>query len=289
VASERDVPAVFFLNLETLVVTMVADAPDLGGDLLVWNDRLYLSNSDGDEIVVFELTASVTDDTITATRIDALTSEFYEGPTNLTLYQEEFLYSVNSISTHSGEVFEEYDAAYASIGGPPKLLSEISLGLLQPGGLVAATNGPVFYLTDLFFGGVRVVDATTGDLFVLSLNSGYLQKTSYGIDLDSATETLFIAGTELVRNGMEGSIFVMNALTGEPIVTCSIIEDFYPTDIAILGDTVYATNSLGSNLVAINVTAAVMNGTCETEIIDLPDAVFTFTDFDVETILGTFC
>jgi hypothetical protein len=288
IASENGKTGLYFMNPETLDIVMLAEAPELGGDLLVFGQHLYMSDSEVNEIAVFAL--SSVNGTVSATRVDTLTSEYYQGPTYLTLFQDQFLYSVNSIGTDTGDDFDEYSAVFSPIGtsvdpAPIPLLSEIPLGLMHPGGIVAASSGPVIYVTNLFFGGVRVVDLTTGELFVLHPNSRYLAKTVYGLDLEKETETLFIAGTELVENLLEGRIYVLDAVTGEQIVACSIDEDFYPTDIAIVGDKAYATNSLGSNLVSISVSAAV-NGTCETEILDLPEEVFNFTLFDIETVLG---
>jgi WD40 repeat protein len=290
IASDNGKTGLYFMDPETLDITMLAEAPELGGDLLVFGQHLYMSDSEVNEIAVFAL--SSVNGTISATRVDTLKSEYYQGPTYLTLFQDQFLYSVNSISTDTGEDFDEYSAVFSPIGKvdpePITLLSEIPLGLMHPGGIVAASSGSVLYVTNLFFGGVRVVDLTTGELFVLHPNSRYLAKTVYGLDLEEETETLFIAGTELVGNLLEGRIYVLDATSGEEIVACSIDEDFYPTDIAIVGDKAYATNSLGSNLVSISVSAAV-NGTCETEILDLPVEVFNFTLFDIETILGMCC
>jgi hypothetical protein len=305
IASENGAGGVYFMDPETLEVTLLAPAPALGGDLLVFKQSLYMSDSELNEIAVFALaSADVGNGTVAATRVDTLTSEYYQGPTYLTLYHDEFLYSVNTIGTDTGKAFVEYTAVFASIGGggggdsgnttvepePITLSSEIPLGLLHPGGIVAASSGPVLYVTDLFFGGVLVVDLTTGDFYTLHPNGVYLNQTFYGIDLEVATETLFIAGTELVEDVPEGRIYVLDALSGDEIVACAIDVDFFPTDIAIVGDRAYATNAYGSNLVSIDVAAAV-NGTCEMEIIDLqPVEAFNATSFDVvEFIIGTCC
>jgi hypothetical protein len=307
IASENGASGVYFMDPETLEVTLLAAAPELGGDLLVLNQSLYMSDSALNEIAVFALaSADVGNGTVAATRVDTLTSEYYQGPTYLTLYHDEFLYLVNTIGTDTGKAFVEYTAVFASIGdgggggdggnttvepAPITLVSEIPLGLLHPGGIVAASSGPVLYVTDLFFGGVLVVDLTTGNFFTLHPKDLYLEQTFYGIDLEIATEKLFIAGTERVEEDVtEGRIYVLDALSGEEIVACAIDIDFFPTDIAIVGDRAYATNAYGSNLVSIDVTAAV-NGTCEMEIIDLqPVEAFNATSFDVvEFIIGTCC
>lgn len=309
IASENGVSGVYFMDPETLEVTLLAAAPELGGDLLVFNQSLYMSDSELNEIAVFALaSADVGNGTVAATRVDTLTSEYYQGPTYLSLYHDEFLYSVNTIGMDTGKAFVEYTTVFASIGdgdgdgggdggnttvepAPITLLSEIPLGLVHPGGIVAASSGPVLYVTDLFFGGVRVVDLTTGEFYTLHPNGVYLEQTFYGIDLEVATETLFIAGTELVEDVMEGRIYVLDALSGEEIVACAIADDvdFFPTDIALVGDRAYATNAWGSNLVSINVAAAV-NGTCEMEIVDLqPVEMFNATSIDVEFIIGTCC
>lgn len=168
-----------------------------------------------------------------------------------------------------------------------EILSIIPLGLIHPGGLVLADSGPVFYVTNLFFGGVRVVDASNGELHILSPNSGYLEKTSFGLDLDTESETLFIAGTELVDGLLKGRIVALDSVSGEELVSCGVDADFYPTDVAVVGGKVYATNSIGSNLVSLDVAAA-LGGSCVTDIIDLPEETFTFAELDTTTVLGEF-
>lgn len=288
------------MHLETLEITMLAEAPELGGDVLVFKDLLFVSDSEANSIYEYDL--AITDGVVTATLTKTLTSEFYQGPTYLTLFLDEFLYSVNSIPNETGGTFDDYDAAYSFIGDASdmvdspgmgdssdtdEVLPVIPLGLIHPGGIVLGCSGPVFYVTNLFFGGVRVVDATNGELHILSPNGGYLEKTSFGLDLDLGSETLFIAGTELEEGLLEGRIFAVDGVSGEELAACPVGIDFYPTDVAIFGGKAYATNSLGSNLVSLDVESA-LSGCCVTEIIELPEEIFTFAEVDTTTVLGEF-
>ena len=157
----------------------------------------------------------------------------------------------------------------------------ISLGTLQPGGLTA--QGDEFYVANQLFGGIRAVDVGTGEVGVLTPNTDFLNRLVFG--LDSNATTLYAAGSDLVDGEYQGRIFAFNSETGEELAACGGVPDFYPTDVAVQGDSVYATNSLGSNLIKLDAVAA-SRGECMIEFIDLPPEGFG-ADLADDEVQGT--
>lgn len=259
--------------------TAIATGPTRGGGLHVEDDHLFVADTANDRVLVYEL-AGGTGEPVTATAVGALQSEFLEGPTFLDVFNGN-LYTPNSLFS-TDEPTEDYSLVVQNVVSilPFEFPTVVSLQEFQPGGIEVGAGffQDQLFISNLLFGGVLVVDVITGDRRVLLGNLLSTGRTAFGLACDKESNHLFVAGSE----SGQGAIFVVDIMTGGQVATCEA-PNFYPTDVAIMGNSAYATNSLEASVVVLDIAAAV-EGRCEVEVLDLPAEVAPPEDFDPATL-----
>lgn len=146
----------------------------------------------------------------------------------------------------------------------------LALGVFEPGGVVVGQDialGQIF-VSNLFFGGIRVVDVLTGEIRVLVANDIFLERLAYGMEYYEPSNALFVSGSEKIGEFYVGEIRVYDVTTGELLSNCKDDTSF-PTDVAFVHGVAYATNSAENSILKLDIGSA-LSGECTFEKIQLP-------------------
>lgn len=159
------------------------------------------------------------------------------------------------------------DTGEPSIDTPP---NPLSLGVFEPGGVVVGkdiSEGQIF-VSNLFFGGIRVVDTINGEIRVLVANDLFLERLAYGMEYYEPTNALFVSGSEKIGEFYVGEIRVYDVASGMLLSNCKDDTSF-PTDVAFVNGAAYVTNSAENSILKLDIESA-LSGACTFEKIQLP-------------------
>lgn len=162
---------------------------------------------------------------------------------------------------------------YGHASGKPdtRPIELISLGNKRPEG-IAKGPGDYMFVTEMLYGGVKKVNVLTGEVEQVVPSYGFLERGASGVTYYE--NALFVAGGGSPI-GTPVMLYVYNAETGEEIASCAPVGNEYHmlTDVTIVGDSVYVTDSRLNKLMVVNVKAA-MDGDCVVEYVETPAEYF---------------
>lgn len=150
--------------------------------------------------------------------------------------------------------------------------SVIPIGNLRPESITRG-EGSDMYITNIFFGGVRKLDASSNEITEIVPNVGFFDRVSLGIQYDDGY--LFVCGSGPAFGANVTIVYVYDANSGEEVAACTSSDSPGQlwNDITILEGTGYITDSRLNLLYTLDVDAA-KNGECVVGTIDLPSEFF---------------
>lgn len=163
-------------------------------------------------------------------------------------------------------------------GGAAEVPNPLPIGNIRPEGITEGEGSTLFF-TNLFYGGVQMVDVSTGDISEVVPNYGYFERAGVGLIYDDGF--LFVCGAGPPFGLNETALHVYDVSTGEEVVTCTSEEPgFFFNDIAISGGVGYITDSQYPGLTTLDIDAA-KTGECVVGTVDLPPEIFLSEDPNV--------
>ncbi|CAB9520154.1 Superoxide dismutase [Seminavis robusta] len=138
------------------------------------------------------------------------------------------------------------------------------------------TSGPgsTLYVSQILSGSVLAIDADTGEQ-TTAVPPQPDGRQAWGLAYHD--DMILVAGGGPNFGGGIPEVYVYDATTGDPIVTCEPISlnetdhGAFLNDIAVLGDVAYITDSFANTIMALNLTLVKQQGNCTVWELYLPD------------------